>query len=732
MKMTYLPIVTVICLLSCIIPLLHAQEPQENWVLQNPESGNKTYVARDAIVLKPGFSYTASSGHSFRAKIDPGLLFPPAENTYMDSNGGITTDPTQGGVVGAISGTFNVTPSGAATYTVPIECPVGINGMQPNISLVYNSRSGNGIAGLGWSISGISIIGRTGSSFYHDGKSAAIELNQSDNLALDGQRMVLISGTHFVNGAKYRTEIETYNDITYKQINGYQCFEVITKEGIKMEYGASADSYIEAQGSTIPLVWLLTKTTDPNGNYISYSYGEDHANGEYWLSNIYYTGNAFTGTSPVNRIEFIYHSDRNDSSVSYVAGKKMMQTKTLLSIKTQTNAQVCREYSFTYQYDGFYTKLSSVDLKTSDGTRYRPTIIDWQNDHNLYPGDSITMKNVTLQYGTLNNIPLFVDLNNDGYADLIRTIEDMAGYSQHYLGYEVYLSTNNGQTFILNQDDYGYTGSITSQLVPADINKDTFMDIIEIRFAYTHYILDVLLNINGQLVRQELTALDFPKGNDDEYYFDFQDFNGDGETELLVRSETSSGKSLSLYKINIENDTKELLSVTNSMDMSTIHSYRLKDAKMTDVNGNGKVEIYFERDRVILEYDAATNKFVKLPILIDFNSLCSFSEEVECADINGDGKTDIVCYIGEDWKIMLSTGISFTEIPSPITRTRSGASSAVNYIYRDFYAVNDYNGDGKADIMEIYEENNVAVINIYYYNGKTFIKKNDYPIFILN
>ena len=42
------------------------------------------------------------------------------------------------------------------------------------------------------------------------------DLSNTDNLILDGQRLILSSGTNFVNGAKYRTEIEGYSDITYK------------------------------------------------------------------------------------------------------------------------------------------------------------------------------------------------------------------------------------------------------------------------------------------------------------------------------------------------------------------------------------------------------------------------------------------------------------------------------------------------------------------------------------
>ena len=76
--------------------------------------------------------------------------------------------------VGATPGSFKVNETGAATYTIPITVPPGTAGMAPTLSLNYNSQSGNGPLGVGWSLGGLSSITRCPATYAQDGFKGGI------------------------------------------------------------------------------------------------------------------------------------------------------------------------------------------------------------------------------------------------------------------------------------------------------------------------------------------------------------------------------------------------------------------------------------------------------------------------------------------------------------------------------------------------------------------------------
>jgi hypothetical protein len=211
---------------------------------------------------------------------------------------------TGNGVVGAIGGVVDVGGLGAATYTIPLELPEGIGGVQPSLSVTYNSQSGNGLLGWGWTLGGLSAISRIGKNLFLDGMMKGVNFN-GDCFALDGQRLIENGGTYWSSGIEYRTEIDGMSRIvSYTEdsiVHGPAKFKVWTSNGFIMEYGHTPDSKIayKSKDDTTKYevaLWLLSKVQDRDGNYMKYEYGKGEAH--YCVKKISYTGNADAGFYP--------------------------------------------------------------------------------------------------------------------------------------------------------------------------------------------------------------------------------------------------------------------------------------------------------------------------------------------------------------------------------------------------------------------------------------------------
>src|SRR6185503_9411324 len=110
--------------------------------------------------------------------------------------------------------------------------------MEPKLALVYNSQSGNGLLGVGWSLEGLSAITRCPGTVAQDGVRGAVNYDANDRFCLDGQR--LMPGSNYgADGAQYRTEREIFTKvISYGTAgNGPAWFKAWTKSGQVIEYG---------------------------------------------------------------------------------------------------------------------------------------------------------------------------------------------------------------------------------------------------------------------------------------------------------------------------------------------------------------------------------------------------------------------------------------------------------------------------------------------------------------
>ena len=177
----------------------------------------------------------------------------------------------------ATPGSMGVNQQGAATYSIPIAVPPGIAGMEPKLSLEYNSQANNSLLGVGWNLAGLSAITRCPATIATDGTRSSVNYATTDRFCLDGQRLVLVSGTYGASGSVYRTERDGFSYITANGAQGVgpASFTIKTKAGLILQYGVTTDSAIKAQNGTSVRVWALNKTSDTVGNYMTVSYTTD-------------------------------------------------------------------------------------------------------------------------------------------------------------------------------------------------------------------------------------------------------------------------------------------------------------------------------------------------------------------------------------------------------------------------------------------------------------------------
>ena len=237
-------------------------------------------------------------------------------------------------IPGKSDSSVSISPTGAATTTIPLTLPVGTNAVTPTLSLVYRSDQSDGILGRGWSISGLGSISRCSSNLAIDGISKGVSYGAGDKFCLNGQRLILESGQYGNEGSEYRLEINTNQRVVASgfQYGAPESFKVYSPDGRIFEYGGSADSRVEIQNQDKVNLWALNRITDLAGNYIRFDYHEDNESGEFYPLAVAYTGNDQQQLEPYNHISFEYEG-RSDPFFSCINGGLSQTAVKLKSVK---------------------------------------------------------------------------------------------------------------------------------------------------------------------------------------------------------------------------------------------------------------------------------------------------------------------------------------------------------------------------------------------------------------
>jgi len=181
----------------------------------------------------------------------PDLLPPPHAQGILPCVPRLPTGKTREGAeplaartstvsAGTISGSFAVSSTGEAQYTMPLISVPGRAGVEPALSLTYDSADGDGVLGMGFSISGASAITRCPQNLADDGEIRAVRDDAQDRLCLDGKRLVRVEGTA-AGSVEYRTFPDTLVKVVGHFLHGEDAkegasfFEVFSRDPTQVD-----------------------------------------------------------------------------------------------------------------------------------------------------------------------------------------------------------------------------------------------------------------------------------------------------------------------------------------------------------------------------------------------------------------------------------------------------------------------------------------------------------------
>jgi fibronectin type 3 domain-containing protein len=598
-------------------------------------------------------------------------------------------------------GSFGVSPRGEATYAVGIQIPAGIAGIEPSLTLMYSSDSGNGRLGVDWNLGGTSEMHRCPQTRAQDGAVRAIMLDANDRLCLDGMRLVLVSGTYGAEGAEYRTEIDGYTKIiSHTSVgsgptvsNGPAWFEVWTKAGQYKTYGNSTDSRVIAVGVSpaTARVWALNRVQDALSNYMTYTYTQDTVNGDYYPATISYTGNATLGQAPTNQISFVWAA-RPDPVVVYQAGAQIKGIVRLTDIKTYINSgsTLVRDYQLAYSTSPTTSRseITGITECPASGACLPATSFTWTNHVKGMNNKGAAITGVYGNWETSGRV-FVADVNGDGIADIVMG-PDANG------NWYVMLGTGTGfvdQGAWITGVDAEWTAGADGIRV-MDVNGDGLADIEMGPDANGNWY--VLLSTGHSFVDGGAWATgkyaNWTGARERIYVIDV---NGDGLADLVLGPDASGNwYVLESTGTGFVDKGAWATNAYASWVGATNRTF------VADVNGDGLQDI-------VLGPDPSGDWYVLRSTGTGFVNDGAWitgadaewyggTDGIRAMDVNGDGLADIEMGpdANGDWFVLLSTGKSFVNAGAWATGKYANWTSARNRIY-----ATDTNGDGLQDLL---------------------------------
>ena len=194
--------------------------------------------------------------------------------------------PKGGGAVRGIGEKFAATAvSGTGALTVPIALTPGRDGFGPTLTLSYDSGTGNGPFGVGWSLSSPSITRKTekGTPSYRDDVDSDIYILSGYEDLVPALKRKHTGAWRTVEYDRDRYRVKQYRprvEGLFARIerwtradDGAIHWRTISKDNVLTVFGDTADSRIaDPEHPSRVFSWLVARSYDDRGNAIHYEY----------------------------------------------------------------------------------------------------------------------------------------------------------------------------------------------------------------------------------------------------------------------------------------------------------------------------------------------------------------------------------------------------------------------------------------------------------------------------
>ena len=536
---------------------------------------------------------------------------------------------------GTTDGQLNVGPDGSVAYSIPIRVPPGTAGVEPKLSLAYNSRGGPSPFGFGWSIGGTSLIQRGPRNAPEDGVVRGVYLDQQDALYLDGEKLIQVS-VGADGSREFRTRVDNYSRIHAYDWNaqGPKRIVVSTRAGLKLSFGSTSSSRV-TQGAQGPvLTWLCDRIEDSVGNYMELAYvinGLDHQ-----LTEISYTGNDRAKLRPYAKVSFEY-SETAPFDLKYSHGSKLTQKSQLKRIVSSFQGKVLRVYTPTFEaIDRFRPaqKLTSLSESGSDGLSYRPLQFLYSSPTGGWKAVQKSLPDDLVNAPGKQNFE-FANIQGKSGLELFYRFSAAGQSINGAFEYET-----SGRPAKMDMKWTPPVDLIGKTYLIADLDGDGYDEILTDDFTYVS-------DQNKGWQQLANGALGFKISRDGRYLRTWIDFQGKKQPVLIWSSPSQTPKSGAARLVS--GKWIQLPEFAPPLPFSGDADGQLNGTYALDINCDGLLELVYNQLRndgtsVREAYRPSQSGWVQLK---DFQTLVPFdpvphSAALKSADLNGDTCKDVV------------------------------------------------------------------------------------------